>query len=143
MYLTTLGLIFGCSVSSLLLRLFSLLAVSSGCSVVVLWLLVVMAPLVAEHGLWIRAAVVAAPRQMWLLGSTWGLPRSGIRLMSPAWAGSFFTTESPGKSIGGFYLNINGIILFVLLCISTYFEYISRGKRSLSFLFPDISWNSD
>ena len=62
MYLTTLGLIFGCSVSSLLLRLFSLLAVSSGCSVVVLWLLVVMAPLVAEHGLWIRAAVVAAPR---------------------------------------------------------------------------------
>ena len=52
MYLTTLGLIFGCSGSSLLLGLFSLFAVSSGYSVVVvLWLLIVMASLVAEHGL--------------------------------------------------------------------------------------------
>ena len=29
--------------------------------------------------------------------SMWDLPRPGIKPMSPAWAGTFFTTESPRK----------------------------------------------
>ena len=29
--------------------------------------------------------------------SIWDLPRSGIKPVSPAWAGGFFPTESPGK----------------------------------------------
>ena len=29
--------------------------------------------------------------------SMWDLPRSGIEPVSPAWAGGFFPTESPGK----------------------------------------------
>ena len=32
-----------------------------------------------------------------MLRGTWGLPRSGIKLVSPALAGRFLTTEPPGK----------------------------------------------
>ena len=33
----------------------------------------------------------------YLLHNMWDLPRPGVKLMSPALAGEFFTTESPGK----------------------------------------------
>ena len=33
----------------------------------------------------------------------WDLPGPGIKPMSPALAGGFFTTESPGKSYGIFF----------------------------------------
>ena len=41
----------------------------------------------------------------------WGLPGPGIKPMSPALAGRFFTTESPGKPIGSLLHanNFNGI----------------------------------
>ena len=38
-----------------------------------------------------------------LLG-TWGLPRSGTEPVSPALAGELFTTEPPGKPLGGFLM---------------------------------------
>ena len=108
MYLTTLGLIFGCSGSSLLLGLFSLFAVSSGYSVVVvLWLLIVMASL-AEHSsrvhgrqqLWLLGSRAQAP-SLWHMGlialSMWDLLRSGIEPVFPALAGRFFTTKPQGK----------------------------------------------
>ena len=64
-------LIYGCAGSLLLLELFS------SCSQ---W-----GPL-PSCGLWV-----------WLLHSMWDLPRPGIKHMSPALTGRFFTTEPPGK----------------------------------------------
>ena len=68
------------------------------------WLL---ASLAAGHQLWgARASVVAAPR-IWSTGSIvlvrrllygmWDPPGSGIKPVSLALAGGFFTTELPGK----------------------------------------------
>ena len=37
--------------------------------------------------------------QILLLHRTWVLPRAGIKLLSPASAGGFFTTEPPGKPL--------------------------------------------
>ena len=49
---------------------------------------------VAEHGLWVGGS-------QWLqlmgLGAPWRLPRPGIEPMSPALAGGFLSTGSPGK----------------------------------------------
>ena len=38
-----------------------------------------------------------------LLHGTWDLSRPGIEPMSPALAGEFFTTESPGKPLHGIF----------------------------------------
>ena len=35
----------------------------------------------------------------WSFPSPRGLPEPGIKLVSPAWAGVFFTTEPPGKTL--------------------------------------------
>ena len=37
--------------------------------------------------------------QAWLLHGTWDLPGSGVKPVSPALAGEFFTTEPPGKHL--------------------------------------------
>ena len=37
--------------------------------------------------------------QTWLLQGMWDLPRPGIKPMSPAFAGRFFTTKPPGKPL--------------------------------------------
>ena len=79
-------------------------------------LLVVMASLVVEHGLLGAWASVIAARGLSSCGSRslehrlkscgtrtlllqgmWDLLESGIKPMSPALAGRFFTTEPPGK----------------------------------------------
>ena len=56
-----------------------------------------MASLVAEHGLLSVGSVVGACGPSFP-HSTWDLPGPGIETMSPAFAGEFFTTESPAKS---------------------------------------------
>ena len=70
--------------------------------VVVQGLLIVVASLVAEHGLLSLQASEAlglssCGTQAYLHCSMWNLPRLGIELMSPALAGRFLTTGPPGK----------------------------------------------
>ena len=71
-------------------------------------LLVVAAPLVAEHELWACGFGSWGPQALghrlnscgaWaqLLCGMWRLPGSGTEPMPPALAGRFFTTEPPGK----------------------------------------------
>ena len=50
--------------------------------------------------LWLPGPRAPASCGAWaqLLHGIWDLPRSEIKLMSPALAGGFFTTEPPGKS---------------------------------------------
>ena len=91
---------------------FALVVASGGYSfVAVCRLLIALASLVVEHGLQELqhlGAIVAAPRswstgslnvvlRVQLLHGTWHLPESGIEPASPALAGGFVTTESPGK----------------------------------------------
>ena len=85
------------------------------------------ASLVTGHGLQVARASVAAssPRELrscgsWALErrldsrvaqaqlflSPWDLSRSGIEPMSPALAGGFFTTESPGKPQNNLLISI-------------------------------------
>ena len=68
---------------------------------------------VAAHGL--RRCGSGAPEyrlnscgiQSELLHSTWDLPRAGIKPVSSALAGGFYTTEPPGKpGYSSFYLFI-------------------------------------
>ena len=75
-----------------------------GCSLVVVWRLLIWWLLTVAHGLLgMQAAVVAALRlgrcSTWdlLLCGTWDLPRRGIEPMYPAMAGQFLTTGPPGK----------------------------------------------
>ena len=82
----------------------SLGAAGRGCSLVVVWRLLIWWLLTVAHGLLgMQAAVVAALRlgrcSTWdlLLCGTWDLPRRGIEPMYPAMAGQFFTTGPPGK----------------------------------------------
>ena len=97
----------------------SLVAASGGYSIaVVCKLLITVASLVTEHGLYrVRASVVAAcglssyrsrapehrlnslGARAQLLHSMWDLPGPGIKPMSPALAGRFFTTEPSGKPL--------------------------------------------
>ena len=75
---------------------------------VVCRLLIAEASLVVEPGFWVRGLQqLCAQAQLWLTGlrarvqlpqSAWALPRPGIKAMSPALAGGFFTVEPPGKS---------------------------------------------
>lgn len=98
--LTTLGLTCGCSGFSLLLGLFLYLQPAGA---TLLWwcsgLLIVMASGICRAWALESRAAVVAPRalgnqlsscgaQIWLLHSTWVFPGQGIKLMSPAWAGS-------------------------------------------------------
>ena len=110
--------IYGCAGSSLLHRPFSRCSKRGLLSSCRVWALVTVAPPAAEHGLWgARASAVTARRLSscssqalehrlsgcgsWalLLRGMSNLPRSGTEPMSPALAGRFFTTESPGKPI--------------------------------------------
>ena len=45
----------------------------------------------------------------------WDLPGSGIKPVSPALAGGFFTTESPGKPSYRFFITIFTIVFYLLL----------------------------
>ena len=96
---------------------FSLVVVGRSCSTLAVHgLLVAMASPVVEHGLWgAQASVVVAhglssrgsralehrPNSCgtwaWLLCGMWDLPGSGIKPLSPALAGGFFSGEPPGK----------------------------------------------
>ena len=67
-------------------------------------LLIVVASLVAKHGLWGSWASVVPVRglsscSLWaqLLRGMWNLPRPGIKSMSSALAGGFLTTGRPGE----------------------------------------------
>ena len=89
-------LIFGC-VGSLLLLGFSLVAASRGNSLVVRGLFMVVACLVGRA--WALGHMGFTSCDSWasLLHGMWDLPGSGIEPVSPALAGRFFATESPGK----------------------------------------------
>ena len=112
---------FDCSGSSLLLGLFSscreqglLLSCGSwsprcgGFFCRGVWAPGVWASVVVVPGLWSAGSIVVAQAQ--LLRGTWNLPGSGIRLMSPALTGRFFTTEPPGQPLLFLF------ILFIFFC---------------------------
>ena len=88
--------IFG-GAGSLLLCGFSVVAMCRGYSVVVCGFLMVVASLVAEHGLqvlelqWVWHESLVAPQQ-------WDLPRPETEPVSPTLAGGFLTTRPQGKS---------------------------------------------
>ena len=87
-------------------------------------LLLAMTSLVSEHELqsvWAEAVACglgscgswalehrlnSCGAQAQLLLSMWDLSRSGIEPMSPALAGGFFTTESPGKPQNNLFISI-------------------------------------
>ena len=97
---------------------FSLVAEGGGYSVVaVCGLLTAGAPLVGEQGPQGMPASAAVAQELssrgswalehklrtcvtpaYLLQGMWDLPSSGVRLMSPEFAGGFFTTAPPAKS---------------------------------------------
>ena len=73
-------------------------------------------PVPLETGSRAHGPVVVAPglraraQQLWPVGGMWGLPGSGIKPVSPALAGGFFTTESPGKSYDIFFFNFQSAL---------------------------------
>ena len=79
---------------------------SGGCFLVVVHGLLIVVPLVAEHGLWGARASVVEARRLGSCGSRaefrgmWVSfpPRSETEPMSPALEGGFFTPEPPGKA---------------------------------------------
>ena len=59
--------------------------------------------------------------QTWLLHSMWDLSGPGIKPVSPAIAGGFFTTEPPGKSQ-------NVILMWVCVCVCLHVHiYLRRS----------------
>ena len=60
-------------------------------------LLVVVASLVAEHGLQVRG-LSSCVAQAWWLPGMWNLRGPGIKPVSPALADRFLTTGPPGES---------------------------------------------
>ena len=83
-------------VGSLLLHGLSLVAASGGYSAVAVhWLLIAVASRCRAQALDHRPSSCGA--QAWLLHSMQDLPGRGIKPMSPALAGGFFTTQPPGK----------------------------------------------
>ena len=79
----------------------SLVAVSRGYSLVVVWGLTVVASLVVEHR---HEGFCSCSTWAQLLCSMWDLPKPGIEPVSPALQGRFLTTGLPGKPT---YLLIN------------------------------------
>ena len=80
---------------------FSLVAASRG-SIAVHQFLIAVASLVTENGFYctwasvvVACGLITAVAWAYLLCSMWDLPRPGIKPMSPALAGGFFTTERP------------------------------------------------
>ena len=83
-------------------------------------------------------------QQLWLpaqlLSGMWNLPGPGIEPMSPALAGGFFTTESPGKPLYGFLcvypawgsLSFLGLQFIVLIKFGKYMNLLSSNN----FLLP-------
>ena len=72
--------------------------------------LTLAASLVVEHSLQMRRLSRCGSRAQ-LLRGTWDLPRPGLEPVSPALAGRFSTTASPGKSQFCFFLKLI-IVLF-------------------------------
>ena len=102
--------IFGYVGSSLLLGLF-LVGVSGGYSLaMVLGLLIMVASLIVEHRLSNSGAGSL------LLQGMWDLPRSGMKPISPALPGRYFTTEPEGKCPPLFFLNICLFIWLYCVC---------------------------
>jgi len=85
-------------------------------------LLVAMGPLVAEHRLWGTGSVVVAfgLRCPEACGNP---PRPGIKLVSPALAGGFSTTEPPMKSPGFFFKERINIKLTVMTSSVCFFYF--------------------
>ena len=118
--------------SLLLCRIFSLVAKSSGYSLVVVHgFFNVVASSVAEHELqalshcdfqvlWYGLCSCGAWAQ--LLHCMWNLPRPGIELLSPALAGRLITTEPAGKSGLGYLMCRKFIFLF---CLSFYLSSLN------------------
>ena len=78
--------------------------------VAVLGLLIAVASLVVEHGLWVcglsnygsqalECRLSSCGARAYLLCGMWDLPRPGLEPVSPALAGRFLTTVPPGKSL--------------------------------------------
>ena len=95
--------VFGCAGSSLLWEFFFIVMASGGYpAFVVCRLLTVRFSCCKARAVGASASAVVAPR-IYSTGSTvvthgpWDLPGPGLKLMSPALAGGFFTTEPPGK----------------------------------------------
>ena len=62
-------------------------------------LLIVVASLVAEQGLWaLGRRLSSCGARVYLLRGMWDLPGPRIEPVSPALAGGFLTTAPPGKS---------------------------------------------
>ena len=135
--------IFACVLYLLLRELFSSCS-KRGLAVAAHGLLIVSASLIEEHELQgARASVVVAcwlcicslqtlehrlsgcSSWVWLLHGMWDLPRPGVKLLSPALAGGFFTTELPRKP-KRFLKKLNDLSI-PLLCIYAEKNIIQKG----------------
>ena len=89
-------------------------------------LLTIAASLVAEHRLQTRRLSSCGSRAQLLCGM-WDLPRLGLEPVSPALAGRFSTTASPGKSpVGRFLITVSISVLVIglfIFSISSWFRY--------------------
>ena len=99
---------------------------------VVRGLLIAVASLVAEHGLWalrlhgswaLGHRLNSCGTQAWLLLGMWNLPTSETEPVSPALAGRLLTTGSPKKSL---FFSFFAVIL--VSCIRNY--YLSQGHKN-------------
>ena len=123
------------------------LVVSGGYSLVAVRRpLIAVASLIGGHGLWGMPASVHVAGGIsrcgtWphLLCERWHLPRSGVKLVSPALAGGLSTTELPGKSLCLFWK----IHMYVYLHPHTH-PYIlkSLANRSYKKFFLSIKPNA-
>ena len=71
----------------------------------------------------------------WLLCGMWDLPRSGIKPMSPALAGGFFTTEPPRKpylfiSFVHFSFQLSVLLICRIYIIYMCILYFCKKKKS-------------
>ena len=62
----------------------------------------------------------------------WGLPGSGIKPMSPALAGGFFTREPPGKAAQGLLFLFLVLLHWLELLILFWIRVVSVGMRPFS-----------
>ena len=93
---------------------------------VVCRLLIAEASLVVEPGFWVRGLqqLCAQAQLLWPTGlrarvqlpqSAWALPRPGIKPMSPALAGGFFTTEPLGKLCFSYFQILHYVMLYITI----------------------------